>query len=330
MTRVTKIAKSTVTISKHPEYKITNLELSDGAHKAVYKVTKESGHELFSVKAYGINNLPTKIELRFSPSIDPFDLADVSSSIPLAVISPYYANRSLEHYFQREASRSIPWRERLDPTATTKLIFGIAAGMYGLHVDGNIHGSLKPSNILLTNELEPKICDFIYAKYLRQPAKTEPSFFTAPEVASRGEYGQPSDVYSFGVLLYWLFAGEDLDSQKRIDSAAIPARPDMPFKYHPSIPDFYWEQIMACWHFDPAKRPDFGKIMLDLDGSRAYLLKRANPEEVKRYEERFKGLYPRSISRCASGPFVWEPLQAIPTPLRTHPIPLETGPITPK
>ena len=69
-----------------------------------------------------------------------------------------------------ESKRSIilPWEKIFD------IVKGIARGLLYLHQDSNlqiVHRDLKASNILLDNNLNPKISDFGLARILRDDEK---------------------------------------------------------------------------------------------------------------------------------------------------------------
>jgi uncharacterized membrane protein len=88
----------------------------------------------------------------------------------------------------------------------------IASGVQALHSAGNIHGDLKPANVLLSPEGSPRVSDFDLASAADLNAFREGGniAFMAPEMA-RGDRRLPSpvgDVYAIGGLLYMLLTGE--------------------------------------------------------------------------------------------------------------------------
>ncbi|XP_054812245.1 G-type lectin S-receptor-like serine/threonine-protein kinase At4g03230 isoform X2 [Prosopis cineraria] len=120
----------------------------------------------------------------------------------------YMSNKSLDTFlFDRTQRMILDWPMRFD------IILGVARGILYLHQDSRlkvIHRDLKTSNILLNEDMQPKISDFGLAKIFgskETEANTERIVGTygymAPEYALDGLFSIKSDVFSFGAWRLW-------------------------------------------------------------------------------------------------------------------------------
>ncbi|KAM0839975.1 hypothetical protein ACQ4PT_005273 [Festuca glaucescens] len=129
------------------------------------------------------------------------------------LVYEYLPNKSLDFFiFDENRTTFVDWNNR------RVIIEGIAQGLQYLHKHSRlriIHRDLKASNILLDQNMNPKISDFGLAKIFSSN-DTQGSTnrivgtygYMSPEYASEGIYSIKSDVFSFGVLLLEILSGK--------------------------------------------------------------------------------------------------------------------------
>ncbi|KAJ0239424.1 Cysteine-rich receptor-like protein kinase 29 [Hirschfeldia incana] len=131
------------------------------------------------------------------------------------LVYEFIKNASLDHFiFDLEKRQVLDWGVRY------KMIGGVARGLLYLHEDSRyriIHRDLKASNILLDQEMNPKIADFGLAKLFDQGLTMTHRFtnriagtygYMAPEYAMHGQFSVKTDVFSFGVLVIEIITGK--------------------------------------------------------------------------------------------------------------------------
>ncbi|XP_037472405.1 uncharacterized protein LOC119348314 [Triticum dicoccoides] len=187
-----------------------------------------------------------------------FVMADVQRRL---LFFEYLPNGSLDKYIT-DTSRKLPWRN------CYKIIQGICQGLHYLHVKKIVHLDLKPANILLDDNLVPKIADFglsrcfedIQSRVFTQNIGGTLGYL-APEFGN-GVITYKFDVYSLGAIIIEILTGEKgyhtVDTVVEIWSEKL-------VKSHS---DIQLQQVRVCTEIgiecidsNPAKRPDTQNII---------------------------------------------------------------------
>ncbi|KAI3705548.1 hypothetical protein L1987_75787 [Smallanthus sonchifolius] len=207
------IAKSTSNFS------IAN-KLGQGGFGPVYKGVLEDGREIAvkRLSKYSRQGLDEfKNEVRCIVKLQHRNLVKLLGYCiqgdETMLIYEYMANKSLDiTIFDVSRSTMLDWPQRFH------IINGIARGLLYLHQDSRlrvIHRDLKAANVLLDNDMNPKISDFGLARRFKG-YETEANTnnvvgtygYISPEYAVHGLFSIKSDVFSFGVLVLEIVSGK--------------------------------------------------------------------------------------------------------------------------
>ncbi|XP_076907366.1 cysteine-rich receptor-like protein kinase 2 [Bidens hawaiensis] len=161
----------------------------------------------------------------------------------LFLVHEYMENHSLDQFLYGNKTTTLSWKQRFD------IIFGTARGLAYLHEQYHvtiIHRDIKTSNILLDNELQPKIADFGLIRLLPEDkthistevAQSLNSGYVAPEYANHGHLSEKVDTYSYGVVVLEIISGKrNIDA---IDGKSVT----------PSLLDHAWNLYESGTHLN--------------------------------------------------------------------------------
>ncbi|KAF5474407.1 hypothetical protein F2P56_006308 [Juglans regia] len=198
------------------------------------------------------------------------------------LVYEFLPNKSLD-YFLYDPKR----QGQLDWSTRYRIIGGISRGLLYLHEDSRlkvVHRDLKASNILLGENMDPKISDFGMPQIFGVD-QTQGSTrrivgtygYMSPEYAKYGQFSVKSDVYRFGVLILEILSGMKISSFYQSDGAGHLLNyawnhwmDGTPLELlDPTLGDSYSRsEAMRCLHVgllcvqhDPADRPTIGSML---------------------------------------------------------------------
>ncbi|KAI3769203.1 hypothetical protein L6452_00303 [Arctium lappa] len=195
-------------------------KIGEGGFGPVYKGFLEDGREiavkrLSESSTQGVEEF--KNEVLFISKLQHRNLVKILGCCiegqEKTLVYEYMPNKGLDLFLFQEAKRkTLNWTQRFH------IINGIARGLLYLHQDSRlriIHRDLKASNILLDDEMNPKISDFGMARsFGGNDTETNTKRvvgtygYMSPEYAGSGIFSVKSDVFSFGVLVLEIVSGK--------------------------------------------------------------------------------------------------------------------------
>ncbi|MFT3712526.1 MAG: serine/threonine-protein kinase [Archangium sp.] len=133
-------------------------------------------------------------------------------------IPPVYAVGQHEGlvYFAMELIEGLPLTKyaaskSLDVRARVELLARVAEAVHHAHLRGFVHRDLKPDNVRVTSEGQPKVLDFGIAAglgSLRAEVAGTPSYMSPEQFDSSAGVDVRTDVYALGVMLFELLTGQ--------------------------------------------------------------------------------------------------------------------------
>lgn len=192
---------------------------------------------------------------------------------------PYYVMEYLERGSLEKHIADGP----LEPAEAVRIIRSVCQALVHAHGRGVLHCDLKPANILLDDDFEPRLCDFGQSRlsHEQNPALGT-LFYMAPEQADLKAVPDARwDVYALGALLYHLLTGAPPfrygPNEERLEQAAsleerlatyreivrTEPRPAAHTKV-PGVDRRLIEIVDRCLRLDPERRYANAQAVLDV------------------------------------------------------------------
>jgi serine/threonine protein kinase len=157
-----------------------------------------------------------------------------------------------------------------------ELIQGLARGLQAVHAADIVHRDLRPENVLMAGNGQPRLMNFdrarlpVGAGQTISPVRRDPSVtraYLAPELAESegGIATSATDMYSLGAILFEMLVGDRLyDSPEEALRANTSAGGPAAFHAVPDVPPRLNTLVARLMKPDPAARPTAAEAVTEL------------------------------------------------------------------
>ena len=218
-----KVPLSELVVEKVSTYRKMD-EIGRGSFGTIYTARARRSDKIVAIKVMRIDTTSQKEVETFNREVEVLAAVDhpcllaFRGYVPVgqecddpAIITEYCPRGSLGGLITDEKSGTSP--KDWDETQRFIVFYGIAVGMLVLHNRRIINRDMKPENILLTGELEPRVADFGLSKFVATGATAAQTVrggtvpYMAPEIYVGMDYDFKVDVYAFGLIVYVTLTG---------------------------------------------------------------------------------------------------------------------------
>ncbi|KAF8597386.1 kinase-like protein [Ceratobasidium sp. AG-I] len=178
--------------------------------------------------------------------------------VPPWPVSEYHENNNIQSFLSQINANE--WMR-------FQLLTGVVRGLAHIHSLEIVHGDLKASNIVVSNNgNEAKICDFGSSRiccdcYDGPEEQHGTAQWDSPEIWDDESRTLSSDIWAFGfahhlhpILLQRMQVRGDLPASRNSVNPNI----------HP-ISNAVWEIMQRCWEVDPSARPHAQSLLTDFE-----------------------------------------------------------------
>lgn len=196
--------------SKFKNYTFDRI-LGKGGFSSVIKVVNNDTGEFYAAKIMPLDEICDNNEFKYAKNeikylkkidhenvikyYDSFNVVNNENTEYFVIITEFCQNGSL-----LDAVNKLP-KKKLN-----EILFKIAKTVDYLHDKGIAHCDIKLDNILLDSNLNPKLCDFGFAKSCKKVPDNQKCYtlvYAAPEILKKGSYDPfLADIWALGITFY--------------------------------------------------------------------------------------------------------------------------------
>ncbi len=206
----------------------------------------------------------------------------------------------------------------LEIRQVVEIVFKCAKALDYAHRQGVIHRDIKPTNILVTPDMDIKIGDFSIAHVVKADTTQTMAMgfvgsprYMSPEQVQEDSITNQTDLFSLGIVMYELLTGKHpfvADTFSRLIHKIMNEKPPSLKTYRSDIPDILEKIVYHALQKQTNKRYRMGLNMAaDLSLAFDFLEK---PESKIDDEERFNAVKPLTFFQEFNDAELWEIVRA--------------------
>lgn len=180
-------------------------------------------------------------------------------------------------YFTMEAVEGEPLKNYIhnsqDDLATkVRLIIKICEGLKHAHEQNVVHRDIKPQNIMIDRNMNPKILDFGIARKTTHDPQGKPISgspkYMAPEQIQNTKTDVRTDVYAMGIIMFYMFTLKEpflAKTPQQVMRMHLEDPLPEPMQVNPEMPYWLSEIIQKCCRKEPMMRfSNMGELIDEL------------------------------------------------------------------
>lgn len=253
---------------------------SFGHYELIREIARGGMGVVYQARQTRLNRLVALKMIRSGGFASPEDVkrfyaeAEAAARLDHPGIVPVYEVGEIEgqHFFSmafvqgESLSNRVKGEGPLEPKLAAELLRIVAEAVQYAHDKGIVHRDIKPHNILLDENQQPRVADFGLAKQVQGASELTttgqimgtPSYMSPEQAAgSTSEIGPAADVYSLGATLYCLLTGRPPFQassmaetiRQVLDNPPVPLR-----TLNPEIPGDLETICLKCLRKEPGSR----------------------------------------------------------------------------